>query len=227
MARFNIFENPYDLVLADWILSATSAGSQMEVCNMTKADNQRKIIKNVLSMIEGKVDITEQEKTMIQKLFENSGYDDVAYQICEDVFKNKLKEEDIKALFLTYDTSEKYMEILDKGENVVNSMIDVMNYCSVLDAYNATNEQFKTVLLDMCYWCADTESNPLLVSAIKSYLEIDNSDDVRTKIMQKVAGESIEVGDDIFGEQLVDRTSKFLLKNMDLNMWICLQHYLI
>ena len=51
VARFNIFENPYDLVLADWILSETSAESQMEVCNMTIADNQRKIIKNVLSMI--------------------------------------------------------------------------------------------------------------------------------------------------------------------------------
>ena len=154
---------------------------------------------------------------MIQKMFENSGYDDVAYQICEDVFKNKLKEEDIKALFLTYDTSTKYMEILDKGENIVNSMIDVVNYCSVLDAYNDTNEQFKIVLLDMYNWCMDKKENPFLASAIKRYLETDNSDDVRSKIMQKVVGEGIKAGADIFGEQLVNRTYKFIVKNMDLS----------
>lgn len=216
MARFNIFDNPYDLVLADWILSETSAESQVEVCNMTIADNQRKIIKNVLSMIEGKIDITEKEKTLIQKMFENSGYDDVAYKICEDVFKNKFKEEDIKSLFLTYDTSTKYMEILDKGENNVNSMIDVVNYCSVLDAYNDTNEQFRTVLQNMYDWCMAKKENPFLASAIKHYLETDNSDDVRAKIMRKVAGEGIKAGADIFGEQLVNRTYKFLVKNMNL-----------
>ncbi len=214
-ARGKLFDNPYQVILADAIISESSANGQIQAFSANLYTSQRSIINNVMELIDGKVDLSVNEKNKIQKLFESKDFsDDGTYKLCEKVLSDLMDENSLKTLFQVYDTSNKFMDLLGDGEKIVTSVINVINYAAILNAFEKTSDEFKIVLMQIYYYCQNT--NAMLADAIQQYLSVADDSDIQDKIISKVAEEGINVGVDLFSSSIEKRVINFIMKNMDL-----------
>ena len=214
--RGKILDNPYEITLADMIISESSAKGQIDSFELNLYSEQRTIINDFMKLIEGKTSVSKDEKNKIQNLFETKDFsDNKTYQLCQKIFGELITENELKTFFQTYDTSNKFMSLLGDGQKIVDSIIDLINYSSILQAYNNTSEEFKLVLIQMDQYCQI--GNLGLDYAIMQYLTCEDNYDIRDKIVGKVAGNTIEVGIDLFEYSITKKVGNFLLDNMDLS----------
>lgn len=215
LLRGSIFDNPYEVALAELIISEESMDGQMGSFTVNLYSKQRSIINNVMKLINGKVSLTSDQKSKIEKLFSERNFDDATYQLCADILGNYVSEDELKTLFQTYDTSNKFMGLLGDGKKIVDSVVDVINYTSILQAYNETTDEFKEVLALVDYYCQGENSE--LDYAITQYLLVADKSDINNQIIKKVVGNSIDVGKDLFEETVLLKVRNFLIENMDLS----------
>ena len=216
LLRGSIFDNPYEVALADLIISEESVNSQMDSFTVNLYSKQQSVINNVMKLINGKVDLTSDQKSKIEKLFSERKFDDdTTYQLCADILSNYVSEDELKTLFQTYDTSSKFMGLLGDGKKIVDSVVDVINYASILQAYNETSDEFKEVLTLIDYYCQG--ENSALDYAITQYLLAADTPDINSQIIKKVVGNSIDVGKDLFEETILSKARNFMIENMDLS----------
>lgn len=213
--RKDIFDNPYDVVISDLIISQQSADSQIGNFKLNLYKNQRSIINNVMNLIEGKVSLTVSEKSKIEKLFTTKDFsDNETYNLCRKILSQDISDSELQNYFQKYDTTNKFMSLMGDAEKIVNSVIDVINYCSILQAYYDTSKEFKTVLMQVVDRCS--YENPLLASSIMDYLTMSDGYDVAESILQKVTGNAISIGIDFFEDTISKKVINYLLKNMAL-----------
>lgn len=215
LLRGSIFDNPYEVALAELIISEESVDGQMNSFSINLYSKQRSIINNVMKLINGKVSLTSDQKSKMEKLFSERTFDDVTYQLCADILGKYVSEDELKTLFQTYDTSNKFMGLLDDGKKIVDSVIDVINYASILQAYNKTSDEFKEVLMLVDYYCQGENSE--LDYATTQYLLAANQSDINSQILKKVVGNTIDVGKDLFEETILSKVRNFMIENMDLS----------
>lgn len=214
--RKKLFDNPYETFLADMIINESSAEGQIKNFNLNLYSTQRSIINNVMKLIEGKVSLSKDDKNKIQKLFMTKDFSDTAtYQLCQELLGNKFSYGELQAVFQVYDTSNKFMSLLGDGKKIVDSVIDVINYSSILQAYYNTSDEFQIVLMQMEFLCHDENSE--LDYAITQYLNVEKQYDIRDSIIKKVVGNTLEVGNDIFKDAITKKVGNFLIENMDLS----------
>ncbi len=216
LLRGSIFDNPYEVALAELIISEKSVEGQEDSFSINLYSQQRTIINDVMKLINGKVSLTSEQKSKMEKLFSEKNFaDDTTYQLCADILSGYVSESELKTLFQTYDTSNTFMGLLGDGKKIVDSVVDVINYASVLQAYNETSDEFKDVLLLVENYCQG--ENAELDFVITKYLSSDNAFDIKEKIAKKVVGNTIDVGKDLFQETIVSKVRNFLIENMDLS----------
>lgn len=214
--RKKLFDNPYEIVLADMIINENMANNQIKNFNMNLYSTQRSIINNIMKLIDGKVSLKPDEKNKIQKLFTTRDFSDSAtYQLCQEILGGKISDSELQTVFQVYDTSNKFMSLLGDGKKIVDSVIDVINYSSILHAYYATSDEFQTVLMQVDFYCQN--ENTALDYAIAQYLSVESQHDIRNDIIKKAVGNTIEVGMDLFQDAFTKKVSNFLLENMDLS----------
>lgn len=215
LLRGSIFDNPYEVTLAELIISEESVDGQMDSFSINLYSKQRSIINNVMKLINGKVSLTSDQKSKLEKMFSERTFDDATYQLCADILGKYVSEDELKTLFQTYDTSNKFMGLLGDGKKIVDSVVDVINYVSILQAYNETSDEFKEVLILADYYCQGENSE--LDYAITQYLLVANQSDINSQILKKVVGNTIDVGKDLFEETILSKVRNFMIENMDLS----------
>ncbi len=215
LLRGSIFNNPYEVALAELIISEESADGQMDSFTVNLYSKQRSIINNVMKLINGKVSLTSDQKSKMEKLFSERTFDDATYQLCADILGKYVSEDELKTLFQTYDTSNKFMGLFGDGKKIVDSVVDVINYSSILQAYNETTDEFKEALTLVDYYCQGENSE--LDYAITQYLLVTDKTDINNQIIKKVVGNSIDVGKDLFEETILSKVRNFMIENMDLS----------
>lgn len=215
LIRGSIFDNPYEIALAELIISEESVDGQLDSFELNLYSKQRSVINNVMKLINGKVSLTEEQNSKLKELFMERNFDDETYKLCEDIFGKYVSEDELKSLFQVYDTSNKFMGLLGDGKKIVDSVIDVINYSSILQAYNETSSEFKKVLTLVDYYCQGENSE--LDYAITQYLSVGDKADINDQIIKKVVGNSIDVGMDLFEDTILSKVRNFMINNMDLS----------
>lgn len=215
LIRGSIFDNPYEIALAELIISEESVDGQLDSFELNLYSKQRSIINNVMKLINGKVNLTEEQKSKFKELFTERNFDDETYKLCEDILGKYVSEDELKSLFQVYDTSNKFMGVLGDGEKIVDSVIDVINYSSILQAYDETSAEFKKVLTLVNYYCQGENSE--LDYAITQYLSIGDRSDINNQIIKRVVGNSVDVGMDLYEETILSKVRSFMINNMDLS----------
>ena len=213
-ARFDIFENPYDIVLANVILSNQSSEKQLEIFENIFDSDLRTVIDSFIEIINdnGKIDLEIDERSKIEKLLSVEDYSDQEiYKLLESKLKNVDKKY-LDAFFTSYDKSGQVLELFNKGKNLVDSVKECINYIAILNAYKNTSEEFKQVLAITIYECDD----PFLYETIMSYIKLDD-DEIERRIVEKICEKGINVGLDFFKEELENGVKKFLVNNMDIS----------
>lgn len=220
--RFDIFDNPYKIVLADMILSEESAYSQEEAFKLNLYSNQRTIVNGIMGLINEDGRLSFSDKLKIEKLFtEKDFYDTATYELCEKYLQKYINSEDLNNIFKGYDKTNTFMGILKNGTDVVNCVINTVNYCSVLQAYSDTSKEFRDVLVKMYVQCTyETDysyGDILLGEALFDYLKISDETDIQEEIAKKAAGEYLETGWGIFKDVIVNKTKNYLLDAIKLD----------
>lgn len=214
--RGNIFDNPYEIVLAEMILNETSVEAQKKGFKLNLYAEQRTIINSLMDLMNSKVELTADKKNKIQKLFSEKNFDDdETYKLCKEILSKHISEDELKTVFQFYDTGNNFMSLLGDAEKIVESVTDVINYGAILQAYTKTSDDFKRVLMLTDYYCQG--ENAELDYAIVQYVTMDDKYDISKSILEKVVNNSIDVGLEVFEDSIIEKTKMFLLENMDLS----------
>lgn len=214
--RFDIFDNPYKIVLADMILSEESVYSQEEAFKLNIFSNQRTIIKGIMNLIDQDGTLSFSDKLKIEKLFTDNDFSDTTtYELCEKYLQKYINSDDLNNIFKAYDKTNTFMDILKDGSDIVNCVIDTVNYCTVLKAYNDTSEEFRNVLFKMYVQCSyETDysyDDSLLSEALVDYLKINDETDIQKEFIKNAKGECIETVWGVFKDVIVNKTKNYLL----------------
>lgn len=211
-----IFENPYDMVLADMIMGEKSAHGQLDSFDANLQSNWISLMNDIMDLINSEVDLSLSEENDILEMFKMNDFsDDTTFKLCEKIFKENVSKEQLNAVFNTYDKTNTFLDILDKGQNIVNSVVDTINYSAILKSYEDTSDEFKIVLMQMAYGCQ--MDNPLLYVSIDKYLNMDYDAEMCKKILKEIAGNGIDIGTALFESVIEERVIAFLMDNMDLS----------
>ena len=214
--RGEIFENPYYVVLADMIMGEGSAQGQLESFDVNLDSNWRSITNDIMGLINSKVELTPSQESKIKKMFKNKDFsDETTFKLLEDILKSKVSQDELNSIFNVYDKTNTFIDIFNKGANIVNSIVDTINYSAILKSYKDTSDEFKVVLMQISYSCKI--ENPWLYTAIDKYLNSDYDTEMRNKIIGEVAKNGLDIGETLFKDAIVNKVKNFLINNMDLS----------
>lgn len=214
--RGEIFDNPYYVVLADMIMGEESAQGQLESFDVNLDGNWRSITNDIMGLINAKVEVTPSQESKIKKMFKNKDFsDETTFKLLEDIFGNKISQNELNSIFNAYDKTNTFIDIFNKGSNIVNSVVDTINYSAILKSYEDTSDEFKVVLMQIAYSCQ--MENPWLYTAIDKYLNSDYDTEMRNKIIEEVAKNGLDIGEMLFKDAIVNKVKNFLISNMDLS----------
>ncbi len=215
--RKKLLDSPYETVIADMVINETVVNNQVKKFNINLYFAQKSIVNDVMEQIE-RGSHTKHCRSRMKNILMTRDFSDMwTYNIWQDLLDEiyKLNKDKLQSLFKAYDKDNKFIELLSDKTDIVSSVIDVINYCSILQAYNTTSDVFKTVLTQMCSYCQDEDS--ALDYAVKQYLDVESQYDIRDAIINKVADSKIEVGEDLFKDALTEKVSIYLRENIDLS----------
>ena len=214
--RGEIFENPYYTVLADMILSDSTAQGQLESFDIHLDSEWRSVANDIIGLINSKVDLTSSQESKIKKMFKKGDFtDETTFKLCQDVLGNKVSKDELNSIFNAYDKTNTFLDVFNQGADIVESVYDTMNYSAILKAYENTSDEFKVVLMQMAYACQ--MENPWLYTAIDNYLKSDYDTEMRNKIVEEVAKNGLSIGKTLFKSSIENKVKAFLINNMDLS----------
>lgn len=213
-----VSDNPYDIVLADLLLSEESSQAQLEAIEAGFWQEIPSIANSVITLIDGEVPLEPDTKNAIQKLFcLDDKTDSKTYKLLQDLFKNKISSQTLNRTLNMIADAETVNTFLGRGNDIVNSVIDIINYAAVVRAYAKASKEFKQVLILADYYT----NNALMESAILEYCSIDSEEEVkkriRDKILQEGSHQVVGICSDIFGDALVGTVQKYLYSAMGLS----------
>lgn len=214
--RGEIFENPYYVVLADMIMGERSAQGQIDSFDANLENNWLSLTNDVIELVNSKVELTSSQESKIKNMFRNKDFSDkTTFKLLEDIFGSKVSQDELNSIFNAYDKTNTFIDIFNDGANIVNSVIDTINYSAILKSYEDTSDEFKVVLMQVSYCCQ--MENPWLYTAIDKYLNSDYDTEMRKKIIEEVAKNGLDIGETLFKEAIVNKVKNFLINNMDLS----------
>lgn len=217
-ATLNISDNPYDIILSDLILSEDCAQSQVNNLDAYIGDNLYQISDSLLSLIDSDGSLDTDTRNAIQKLIEKDDMSDKkTFEILSNMLDTKVSQDKLNKFFNAYADMGIVKSFFDRGKDITNTVIDLVNYAAVLKACTQTSKEFRQVLMLTSYTSGDT----LMQASIQEYCSMDNMQDVSKKLRDKILSETGKqaygIGKDIYEESLLNGVKKFLLNNMDLS----------
>ena len=213
--RLDFFDNPYDIAISNLILNTTDKLVQDESFEINLYSKQRNVIDSVIELMDGKNPLTGEQKGKFEKIFTTKDYsDEESVKLLNQILKNHISTEDLGNLFGVYDKSNAFMGLLENGQITVQAMVNIVDYITVLQMYQDTSDEFKYILIRMMYTATNEEPNPQLADAIESFLKIDNEEDVKKAILDKIGAELLNVGISIFKSSAENKVGNFIVGNM-------------
>ncbi|MCR5782136.1 MAG: leucine-rich repeat protein [Clostridia bacterium] len=212
--NIDYFENYYDLVLAE-VLSGLLSAESFELPDLIPGAIKKyveasdDIVSNVEDIIKNDTnDYFDVSELAIDKLLKKSKYldkeetkdiVDIDYAAVNALF-GKLGQDKIDRFFAVLDKTKQYGEYINFGFSCVQDMMDYWNRMSVLDAFEAANEEFKEVVKKVYDLIpSDSSEHKKMKAAIADYLkysgELDGRFDV---IIERLFSFSFELGMDAF-----------------------------
>ena len=218
LVTMNISENPYDIVLADLVLSQENVDAQSKMLDFHVVSNINEIVDSLMTVIDEDGTIDTDTRNAIQKLF---ALDDVKDQKTFQLLYKKLdtvvSEDTLNKFFNMYTDGQIVGKFLGRGANIVNDVIDLVHYSAVVQAFAQTSKEFRQVLLLASY----TSGDAFLQASVIEYCSIASQQDISEKLADKMwgigAGQILGISNDLFEETICNGTKKFLLDNMDLS----------
>ncbi|MGN0475469.1 MAG: leucine-rich repeat protein, partial [Acutalibacteraceae bacterium] len=218
-AMMDVFDNPFDVVLADFILDSDTESTIEEIGSKELKATQVEIIEQVIELIDTEAELTADDKIKVKELFEKQDYSDqTTYKWLEETLQT-VSEDNLQKIFAVYDKTNLFIDILGDGQKIVQGVAEVIEYCSLLDAYLSVSDDFNRVLLFLYQRCSE-ETAPntiidasLLQKSLESYLNV-TEDNVNEFIAKKIAETGISTTNDIFGELTVSKVKDFLFTQL-------------
>lgn len=211
-------DNPYNIVLADLLLSEECATAQLESIESSFLLELPSAAGTVMTLIDGSVDLDADTRNTIQKfLCMDDKSDTKTYQLLEDIFKNKIPAESLNKTLNAIAGAETVATFLKRENSIVDSVVDIINYAAAVNAYAETSKEFKVILVLTDYY----GNNMFMTAALQDFYDIDSKEKANEKIRAKILSEGIDqtmgICSDIFKDSIVGRVKNYLYKTMDLS----------
>ena len=217
--RKKIFDNPYELVVADMILSEKNAKSQQLSFDHKLENNWVSLANDIIKLMNEKFDLSPKEEKALKDMFKSKDFsDETTFKLCENIFSkimsDKESKEKLNKIFNLYDKSGKCINYINDGASLVSSVVDVMNCATIVKAYNDTSQEFKDMLVLMRDECA--VENPRLCLALDDYLEIGGAVLKADSIINNVIKDVKTVKKMLCKQTLEDKAKNYLLTKIDI-----------
>ena len=219
LLRKKIFDNPYELVVADMILSEKNAKSQQLSFDHKLENNWVSLANDIIKLMNEKFDLSPKEEKALKDMFKSKDFsDETTFKLCENIFSkimsDKESKEKLNKIFNLYDKSGKCINYINDGASLVSSVVDVMNCATIVKAYNDTSQEFKDMLALMRDECA--VENRQLYRALNDYLEFGGALLTADSIIGDVIKDITTVKKMLCKLTLEDKVKNYLLTKIDI-----------
>mgnify|MGYP004504129031 CR=1 FL=1 len=211
-------DNPYNVVLADLILSEEYAAAQLESLESSYLLELPSVAGTIITLIDGSVDLDADTRNAIQKfLCMDDKSDTNTYKLLEDIFKNKISQENLNKALNAITDAETVATFLKRGQSIVDSVVDIINYSAVVNAYTNTSDEFKIILVLTDYY----GNSKMMQAALQDFYDISSDEKANEKIRERILSEGVDqalgICSDIFKDSLVGTVKNYLYKTLDLS----------
>lgn len=217
------FNNYYDIILADMLLSESLYNNIEDNFETKYNDNMNSFVANVSDILEEKYtdDFTVSDKNFIEKLFISNDEikDTKTYEKINKMLSDTFNENEILEMLDYGNKIAVTLDFANKGGKVVEAIKNTSQYYSVVNAYIDTNEEFKTALKLISSNLTMQEINgnsneqyKMFNEALKRYIELNdkNGNQIALNIAGKAVSEGLKAGVEIFGKEYVNCVVTFV-----------------
>ena len=211
----NWFNNYYDVVISEVLSSATVRSAVADYLSRAASSEVRSIAKDLIDTIQtldGTNQFSDDDMMKILLSFKPSDFKGTpVYQYMVEVF-GKHSGKIIGAVFETFGYLDNLFTIVGAAGDVLEGMVNCMNYAAAITAYANSSIEFKQIVKESA-----AQANGGLKTALSRFAEIDHSEDVDsmakafTKKCQETGSNiQLQIFIDLFGDKIIAGLGNFV-----------------
>lgn len=221
----SIFDNPYEPILADLIQDQTETRMfDYEVEYQNQLLDGLDFLESLCDMNAGEWEANPEYKTSLEKMVKacttdvdkNSGF----YQLCAQTFGSAYGSEQIENFLKGAGISSAALDALDKYNNVVEWVVDCVNFVSLVKAYRNTSTEFKASLIAAIPYMSANLNNDNLISrqaylgyyeaAVNKYVAFMDDDKINEFLFEEFFKKGVRRAANVFGGTVSRNTTAYL-----------------
>ena len=221
----SVFDNPYEPILADLIQDQTETRMfDYEVEYQNQLLDGMSFLETLCDMNAGEWNANPEYKTSLEKVVKecttdvdkNSGF----YQLCEQTFGSAYGSEQIENFLKGAGITSAALDALDKYNNVVEWVVDCVNFVSLVKAYRNTSAEFKASLIAAIPYMSANLNNDNLISrkaylgyyeaAVNKYVAFMDDDKINELLFEEFFKKGVRRAANVFGGTVSRNTTAYL-----------------
>ncbi len=242
----SVFENPYNAIIADLILSQTETQTKgYSLQYSSELSSYISMLENLCKMNSDKWEVSGGYKTSLEKLIESPSSvkesNPQFYQLCENLFSGFCDSGKLEGILNTYGKYSELTSALDKYANVVEWVAECIQYNALVSAYINTSAEFKASLTAALYYMQmDMDKDNYLSrsaymnyfeQAVKQYNAFLTEDRIAGLLFEAYFKDGIKRVGDVFGSAIVKNVIVYFSEGIGISKaaagWVyaCLEAY--
>lgn len=218
LVTLNISDNPYDIVLADLVLSEDVANSQMKALDLHINNDLSQIINSFITLIDSDGSLDADTKSAIRKLIETSDMTDkTTFNLLNQRLTTLVSEDTLNKFFNLYADAQIVGKFMNRTQGMVNTVIELIKYSAVVQAFAETTDEFRQVLIAAAYTSGDTLMSASIIKYCSILTEQDASELIANRVLAEGTNQLWGLGKDLFGDTIKGGVQNLLLENLNLS----------